>query len=140
VLPPREAPVERPLVRGDEADRGLDAVLRPADVVPLDPDRSGRRAHEAREDLEQRRLARAVRPQEAEDLAVPDVEGDVLERAVALRPPEGVPRNLPEGAALPEDLAEVADLDRVRRRRGHARDVKPSLTPGGSSDTIPRCR
>ena len=39
-----------------------------------------RRVGDAREDLEQRALAGAVRADEAEDLARPDVERDVVER------------------------------------------------------------
>ena len=58
------------------------------DVVPIDRDRAARRPEKTREDAERRALASAVRPEEAEDLALADLERDVVHRdvrAVALR-------------------------------------------------------
>jgi hypothetical protein len=39
-----------------------------------------RRAHEPARDLDERRLARTVRPEESDQLALPDVEVDAAQR------------------------------------------------------------
>jgi hypothetical protein len=63
-------------------------VLRhPADLLGRERDRAGGRAQRAGEDLQQRRLAGAVRPDHGHALAGGDLERDVAQRlagAVAL--------------------------------------------------------
>ena len=50
------------------------------DVVPVGHHRPARRRHDAADDVDERRLAGAVRPEQREDLAAPDLEIDPLER------------------------------------------------------------
>ncbi len=59
----------------------LDALV--IDVVARDVGASGRGREERREDLHRRRLARAVRPEEAEHFAAPHVERDVVDGGAA---------------------------------------------------------
>jgi len=81
-----------------ELDEGRD--------LPVDPEASGGRLEEAGDELEERRLAGAVRADDAERLAAADLEADVREGGDRLRrlerPPEAAPeeRRLqrPEGA------------------------------------------
>src|SRR5712692_3506570 len=57
-------------------------------IGAVDPDRPGGRAKPSRAHPDERRLARPVRPDQADDLAGPDLERDVtknLARAVARR-------------------------------------------------------
>ena len=55
------------------------------DVVAVHRHRAARRIDDAADDVDQRGLAGAVRPEQGEDLAVRDVEIDVLERLEARR-------------------------------------------------------
>src|SRR3546814_19070123 len=52
-------------------------------IVPVDGDRARRRRHDAADDADQRRLARAVGAEQRENLAAFDVEIDRLQRAEA---------------------------------------------------------
>ena len=74
--------MERPRMLKDDADAGAgDAMRRPAgDVDAIDPHRAGIGPFDAHDELHDRRFARAVRPDEAEDLARGDIEADVLDR------------------------------------------------------------
>jgi hypothetical protein len=62
-----------------------DARVRPdlGDVAAEDAGAAGRGVDEAHEELHRRRLARAVRAEEAEDFAAPDAQGKSVERAHA---------------------------------------------------------
>ena len=82
VLAAGEHRVERDVLQRD-ADRGahLRALLR--DVVARDRRAAARRRQERREDLDGRRLARAVGPEEAVDLAGRDVQVDAVDGADA---------------------------------------------------------
>ena len=81
-----------------EADAELDERRHPA----VDPDLAARRLVDAGDQLEQRALARAVAPDDAEELALLDREGDVADRveAVERAPAERVQRTLLERVHL----------------------------------------
>jgi hypothetical protein len=51
--------------------------------MPVDQDRPGAGRDDAADDRDQRGLARAIRPEQREDLAALDFEIDVIERLVA---------------------------------------------------------
>ena len=53
------------------------------DVVPVGRDLAGGRVDDAADDVDQRRLAGAVRPEQREDLAAADLEVDAFERLEA---------------------------------------------------------
>ena len=55
--------------------RKRDRLLR--DVTPAEVDRAGRRAIEPRQEIEERRLAGAVRPDDPEQLALGNLEADI---------------------------------------------------------------
>jgi hypothetical protein len=76
---------------GGQRQRHID----PADGEPT----AGVGRVEARQNLDQRRLARAVLPEQAVDLALPDLEHDVIECLLAA-----------------EGLAEAGEMQRERRR------------------------
>jgi hypothetical protein len=100
VLAPRELRVEA----GADLDQRADASA--------DRKRAGRRREDPRDQLEQRRLARAVPPDDPEGLARLDVEIDVAQR--------------PELARLRELPAEDRLLQRAGRRE---RDLEPPRHP-----------
>ena len=75
-----------------------------AEVVAGNVHRAGRGALEAGEHAEQRRLARAARPEHDADLAVGDVEGEALQRGHA-------------AVAAREDAEDVAQLDELASHR-----------------------
>jgi hypothetical protein len=94
--------VDRRLLQGD-ADRAPHGVGVGDDVVAGDARRPGRGPQQRREDPHGGRLARAVRPEEAVDLARRDLEVEPV-----------------DGADAALELAhELADLD--RRRAAHRR-------------------
>ncbi len=68
------------------ADPALDVDV--ADRPPEDLGAAGRRIDQLHQQLERGGLAGAVRPEEAEDLALPDVERQRIERDVRARAPE----------------------------------------------------
>jgi hypothetical protein len=75
VLPSGEPPVERPLVGVNQADPALDHVL-VSRLGTVDHRSAAVRQYQAGKDLEQGRLARAVRPEKAEDLSLTDLQVD----------------------------------------------------------------
>src|SRR6202021_1845041 len=83
----REVPPELVLLAHDEGE------LPPEGVLPLpgpeahDPGVAARRVEEAGEHLEDRRLPRAVRAEEADQLPLLDAEGDAVGGAGLLVPP-----------------------------------------------------
>ena len=85
--------------------------------APGDPDRARVRPIDAREDLQQGALARPVSPDDPEELASLDVEGDVPQRAelVIGNCLEGMHGSLLEGvdamAGDTEPLADASHLD-----------------------------
>jgi hypothetical protein len=93
VLRDAEPPVHERLGRGeaDASERGLRPVVR---IEPEEAHRARRRADDAQEHVQRRRLACAVRSEEAEHLTRADVE----RRAV-------------DGDVLPEALREIAHHD-----------------------------
>ena len=72
-----------PLERAGDAEPGPLVRVEPADVAAVEQDPARGRRLQAGDDVEQRRLARAVRPDQTGDLAGARVEVDVGERAVA---------------------------------------------------------
>src|SRR5262249_44552074 len=119
---------------GVEADAELDERREPA----RDPHGSRVRAVDAGEHLQERALAAAVRPDDAEELALGNREGHLPEGVVALvrDPVERVGEVLLEPGALlvrdPERLRDAADLDRVHARsakRGDSRRWSHRPTP-----------
>src|SRR5882762_5241887 len=87
VVPGRLTFVETGLLREDP-DRGADLRVLPSEAVARDLRCSGRRTDERAQQAQRRRLARAVRPEEAEDLALTHLEIEPVdrdERAEALR-------------------------------------------------------
>src|SRR5581483_278223 len=54
-----------------------------ADIVPVRLDRAAGRRDDAADDRDERRLARAVRAEQGEDLAFLDLEADVAKRLMA---------------------------------------------------------
>ena len=73
----------------------------PRTGLPLDLDRAGGRRQQAADHVEQRALAAAARPDQAEQLAARDIERGVLQRLHELRV-----------ARLAELMRDVPDLDR----------------------------
>src|SRR5204863_8820691 len=92
----------------DHANRMADAVRLPDDVVAVDEGAAGGRRQERRQHPDQRRLAGAVRPEQAEDRAVLDGETDPV-----------------HGGEVAEFLHDAANVDGV-----HVREVrlKPDAT------------
>jgi len=74
----------------------------PRDVGIAEQHATGRRPFEARDDAQQRRLAAPRRPEHRHELALPDREGDVVERDTG-----------------PETVGDVLDGD-GRRLRAHS--------------------
>ena len=68
----RRDPERRDLVRRDARD-----------VLALEDDRAARRVVDPADQVEHRRLARAVGPDDREDLALADVEADIVDGADA---------------------------------------------------------
>src|SRR6185503_12468790 len=69
-----------PLLLEDDADAGAKRTLALRRVVSEDADLAGVRRAVALEDLDERRLAGPVRPEDGEHLAAADVEVDAVER------------------------------------------------------------
>ena len=78
----REERVEDDLLR-DDADRPLGVARMLVDVEAPDRHLAAGLHDQAGEDVDQRRLARAVGAEQAEDLPARHVEADVVERALA---------------------------------------------------------
>jgi hypothetical protein len=110
VLAPGQSPVERPLVGVDEADLRLDLPF-VDHVLAADHRSAAIGQDQAREDLEERRLAGAVRPEESEDLPLLDVKIHSAQRLDALRPPERMLGKLADRALLDEGLLDLKGLD-----------------------------
>ena len=95
---------------------------------PGDPDRAGVGPVDAGEQLQQRALAGAVAADDAEELALADLEGDAVERLqlAVLARREGMHGPLFERVDPlgrdPEGLVQVLDLDRERRARARRGD------------------
>src|SRR6266542_6484632 len=85
----------RPRLLRHDGDVRADRLRVREDVVAQDRRAADGRLELRREDPEERRLARAVAPEEAEDLALVDREGDVLQglRASGVRLPQAVDRD-----------------------------------------------
>ena len=98
---------------------------RPADHPPArDPDVAGGRVEDAHDDVEERRLAGAVRPDEADDRPARDLEVDLLDRDEAA-----------------ERLGHLSGVeDQVRRLRGGRRlgHQSPSAAVGGGMSATSR--
>ena len=78
VLPDREVLVEIDMLRHD-ADQALDVLCMGAGVLPVIADRAGRRLHQECQHPDRRRLARAIRPEQAERLALADRERELVD-------------------------------------------------------------
>src|SRR6185369_8262339 len=91
------------------------------DVAALEQDPAAVRRQGARHAIDERRLARAVRADEAQSLARPDLNRDAVERQEAA-----------------EALGDAVDLEQ-RARRGHVRRLRSFRTrpvsPSGASTT-----
>ncbi len=82
----------RLLVRAGEPEPRALAGRRRRDVAAEELDRPGRRGQVAGDDVEERRLARAVRPEDRPPLAVCDVEVDVVHGEEAAEAPADPPQ------------------------------------------------
>src|SRR5262245_2594903 len=124
-LPARNA-VEPGLVRDDrehllelvevdllrhEADAGLGAVHLPVDVVAEHGDRAARFLDQGHDDADRGGLARTVRPEQREEVALGDVEVDAAQRLHAVR----------------EGLGHAADRERLHEARDYLTEH-----PGGA--------
>src|SRR5262249_49796639 len=76
----RQIPDELLLLPEDEHDALQERVLAPLRIVAVDFHVAARRVQEAGEDLERRRLSRAVGAEEADALAALDVERHAVDR------------------------------------------------------------
>jgi hypothetical protein len=106
---------------GQEADLGLDAER--VGRAAVDRDRAGGGAEVAEQAAEERGLARAVRPDDADRLAGRDLEADVVERA-----PRGPAVLLDEAAN--DDAGSEVKREASERETGElvARDVDADET------------
>src|SRR6185295_2097391 len=77
---PEDRAVQEDVLAARQLRMKARADLEKARDAPADPDASGRRLGDARQDLQHRGLARAVAADDAEDLAAPDLERHVLQR------------------------------------------------------------
>src|SRR5262249_51207889 len=104
VLPPGESPVQAALAAEHDADQRPDGARLLDDVVPENA-RPSRSWHEhGRQDLDQRRLAGAVRAEQPVDLTVRNLDGDAGERGgrrVGLAPRLEDPRDFLDDDRLP---------------------------------------
>ena len=88
VLLDREEAVDARMLE-DDAERAAHGVRLRGDVVAEDARASAARGQQRREDAKERALAPAVRPEEPEELARLDPEGNAVERdALAVAVPE----------------------------------------------------
>ena len=110
VLEDRQVFVEREPLR-DVADAAADFLSGPGDVEAVHRGAPLGRGEQAAEDPDEGGLARAVRAEQAEDLAAPDLQRDVVERA---------------------DLAEIARDRRAPRCRVRSRPRAPRPASGRS--------
>ena len=121
----REERVEVDLLRHEPHGAAREAVVLD-DVVTEDGDGPGARPDEAAHDADERRLARAVRAEQPEDLARLDVEIDAGERAHRPEPlldaTNGDDRLAHGGLAHAELLGEPLDHHALARRDLSARD------------------
>src|SRR5207249_12069110 len=80
VLPRGQETVSRSLTAGDHVDSltNRERILR--HVVPRDGRLARGRQEERREDFDQRRLPGAIRAEQAEQLALPNLDGDPIQR------------------------------------------------------------
>ena len=78
----RRERVGRHLLRHQPDQRARGAVVA-NNIVAVDGDLAGSRIDDAADDADQRRLAGAVRAEQSENLAAPDLQVDVLERLEA---------------------------------------------------------
>src|SRR5207249_5705558 len=98
---------------GDDAEQGTHSLGRARDVVAGDRRRSARRAQQRGEDLQQRRLARAVGAEQCDRLAAADLDGDAV-----------------EDADETEDLPDIADTnDRLETHPSNRRILARTATP-----------
>ena len=74
------------LKRAADADAGNAVRRAPQDAASLEEDVAGGRRVEPAQAVEERRLAGSVRADEAENLSVPEIEGDVVEGEDAAEP------------------------------------------------------
>ena len=86
-----------------------------------DLDLAGRHADDVADGADERRLARAVGPEQAEEAALRDLEVEVLEREEAAVPGAGPPaaEPAPVGAGIVVELREAADAQRGGTRPGY---------------------
>ena len=104
-----------------QPDAGAVLASGPCRVCAEDPDLAAIRPAVALEDLDGRRLARSVRPQEREDLATADAEGHIGQD-----PPPVVA------------LAQAVDLDRGAHASGGGRHELPEISPYWRSKSASR--
>src|SRR6185437_13815458 len=115
------------LVRAPHAQPGPSRGGDVADVLAQELDRPRRLGHVARDDVEQRRLPRAVGPEDGAPLAVRDVEVDVAHGIEAAEPPADPPQAEDRTGMLGGDALHEA-ATRRRPSRGW-----PCRAMGGSS-------
>ena len=117
-----------------DAARAEPVRRQPGDVAALEPDAPAIGAQGARDQVEERGLAGAVRPHDAEQLAGLEREADVVDREDAAEA-LGQPLDLEEGHAARRPTASALSAWRTAARgRRAARSRPPSATPA------PACR
>ena len=117
---PHHHAVEQDVVAGRELRVEADAQLDEGGDPPGDPDRAAVGGVDAREQLQERRLAGAVAAGDAEELARPDVERDVV---------EGAELPVLDGAKRVQDplLEGLHAVDRARGRSSPRRSSSMAL-------------
>ena len=153
----RQVPEELLLLPEDEHDLLEERVLAATRLVAVDGDLAARRMQQPREDLERRRLARAVRAEKAHALARCDVEVDAVDGGDGLVGPAedraergGDPRGalvdlvvLPEAADPDHGLLELREG--AGEGEGHAGEDtaitcrRPSWLPFRAKGSSARC-
>ena len=112
VLPSRQSPIQTALV-GDHRGQDAPHASGIADhVEPLDDCLARIGEDQRRQRLEQRRLSRAVGPEDSEEFTGANVEGHAIQGGHP-RPLQRMPKELRHGAARDESLRKRLDANRA---------------------------
>ena len=138
--PPTErVPADEDVLEDGHRPEEVDVLERPRDAPPHDLvrrgaqqrravelDLAGVRRVEPRDDVEHRRLARAVRADQARDDAPVDVEGDAVESDDAAEPQRDVPHREQHRARILEARCDEGRAGAGYGRRGALRSARPA--------------
>ena len=122
----------------DPVDQALHRRLVALDVSPEDGDRAVVGQQQRRDEADQRALAGAVRPEDAEYLAPPDLHGHVVHRHYRLASLGGTvgPQPLAQAGPLAEHLARTLN---IQREIGHPTGLAVAPCRHIGLCTNPRC-